>query len=110
MPPLISSWSVVTPVIVSGMAPVTRFASWSRPAFGSLSRLTPIVDGVKASGTPGSPGAACSDPESCVAYSVTPSLKSCVALTVVTVVPSWVTVTVTLPLRSIESAVNFIIC
>ncbi len=40
---------------------------------------------------------------------MTPSLKSCVALTVVTVDPSWVTVTVTLPLRSIESAVNFII-
>jgi hypothetical protein len=37
------------------------------------------------------------------------ALKSCVALTVVTVTPFWVTVTVTVPLRSTESAVNFII-
>ena len=35
--------------------------------FGSLSRLTPIVDGAKVSGTPGSPETACSAPDSFVA-------------------------------------------
>ena len=46
MPPLISNWSVVTPVIVIGTTPVATLARLSR---------TPLtVVGVKVSGTPSS--------------------------------------------------------
>ena len=94
-PALASGWSVVTPVSVIGTTLVIRFVA--------LSKIALIVDGVNVTGTPSS------EPESLVAYSVTPPLKASVGLEVTVVPPPCVTASVTPPASVIESAMNFII-